>query len=126
MLGTASATARTIAYPMRWVKLTLPWPDRARYPLTTLRLTSSSLAGTLRKLVAVGTSRLAAMFFTMTAPTPLISSPGSSAGSSAGAAAAAGAGVGGGAATGVASGDGAGGAAGVGGLAGCAAAVTER
>ena len=30
---------------MRWVKLTLPWPLRARYPLITLRLTSSSLAG---------------------------------------------------------------------------------
>ena len=40
---------------MRWVKLTLPWPLRARYPLITLRLTSSRRAGTLRKLVAVGT-----------------------------------------------------------------------
>ena len=40
---------------MRWVKLTLPSPVRSRKPLITLRLTSSSLAGTLRKLVAVGT-----------------------------------------------------------------------
>src|SRR4051794_3727924 len=64
---------------MRCVKLTLPSPDRERYPLITLRLTSSSLAGMLRKLVAVGTSRLCSMFLTMTAPTPLISSPGSGA-----------------------------------------------
>src|SRR3954468_21999539 len=60
---------------MRWVKLTLPRPEREREPLMTLRLTSSSLAGTFRKLVAVGTSRLASMFLTITAPTPLISSP---------------------------------------------------
>ena len=50
------------------------------------RLTSSSLAGTSRKLVAVGTSRLASMLATMRAPTPRM-------GASAGAAAAAGGGV---------------------------------
>src|SRR3954468_14129159 len=73
---------------MRWVKLTLPRPEREREPLMTLRLTSSSLAGTLRKLVAVGTSRLASMFLTITAPTPLINSPswpGAGAGAAAGA-----------------------------------------
>ena len=36
------------------------------------RLTSSSLAGTLRKLVAVGTSRLASMLATMRAAAPRI------------------------------------------------------
>src|SRR4051794_38744245 len=36
----------------------------------TLRLTSSSLAGTSRKLVAVGTSRLASMLATMRAAAP--------------------------------------------------------
>ncbi len=42
----------------------------------TLRLTSSSLAGTLRKLVAVGTSRLASMLRTIAAPAPRIGLPG--------------------------------------------------
>ena len=64
----------------------------------TLRLTSSSFAGMLRKLVAVGTSRLADMFLTIAAPTPLISSPGcSSSGFGAGRAGVAGAAVGDGA-----------------------------
>src|SRR3954464_13678069 len=62
---------------MRWVKETLPSPLRWRYPLITLRLTSSSLAGTLRKLVAVGTVRLRAMLAAIVAPTPLIGWPGS-------------------------------------------------
>src|SRR5918994_2469 len=44
----------------------------------TRRLTSSSLAGTLRKLVAVGTSRLASMLVTMRAAAPRSGSPGSS------------------------------------------------
>ena len=43
-----------------------------------LRLTSSSFAGTTRKLVAVGTPRLASMFETITAPAPRIGSPASS------------------------------------------------
>ena len=47
--------ARTTAHPIRWVKLILLRPERARNPLMTLRFTSSSFAGTLRKLVAVGT-----------------------------------------------------------------------
>src|SRR5262245_35054537 len=42
-----------------------------------LRLTSSSLAGTLRKLVAVGTPRLAVMFWTMRAAAPRRGSPAS-------------------------------------------------
>ena len=43
------------------------------------RLTSSSLAGTSRKLVAVGTSRLAAMLVAMSAAAPRSGSPGSAA-----------------------------------------------
>src|SRR6478736_2065078 len=57
---------------MRWVKLTLPPPLRPRNPLTTRRLTSKSLAGTLRKLVAVGTVRLRSMLATTAAPAPRI------------------------------------------------------
>ena len=52
----------------------------------TLRLTSSSLAGTLRKLVAVGTARLRSMLATIAAPAPRIGSPGSSTGVAAGSA----------------------------------------
>src|SRR5690606_30342455 len=44
----------------------------------TRRLTSSSLAGTSRKLVAVGTPRLASMLATMRAAAPRSGSPGSS------------------------------------------------
>src|SRR5829696_4863488 len=66
---------------MRCVKETLPSPLRWRYPLMTLRLTSSSLAGTLRKLVAVGTVRLRAMLAAIAAPAPRIGVPGSWAGS---------------------------------------------
>src|SRR5262245_21611644 len=40
---------------MMWVKLTLPPRDRARWLLMTTRLSMSSLAGTARTLVAVGT-----------------------------------------------------------------------
>src|SRR6476620_7196082 len=40
---------------MRCVKLTLPPLERARWLLTTTRLSMSSLAGTARTLVAVGT-----------------------------------------------------------------------
>ena len=41
---------------MRWVKLTLPPRARRRWLLITMRLSASSLAGTARTLVAVGTS----------------------------------------------------------------------
>jgi hypothetical protein len=44
----------------------------------TRRFTSSSLAGTLRKLVAVGTWRLASMFWTILAATPRSGWPGAS------------------------------------------------
>src|SRR5688572_18169904 len=60
---------------MRWVKLSLPPLVRCRWLLAILRLTSNSLAGTGRTLVAVGTARLAAMFLTMAAPAPRIGSP---------------------------------------------------
>ncbi len=73
-----------------------------------LRLTSSSLAGTWRKLVAVGTPRLASMFCTMRAAAPRIGSPSGSVGASAGA----GAGAAAGAAAGAVAATGAGAAAG--------------
>src|SRR5438552_12606350 len=57
---------------MMWVKLTLPPRLRDRWLLRTLRLTSSSRAGTTRKLVAVGTDRLASMLATMRAAAPRI------------------------------------------------------
>src|SRR5437764_4107628 len=47
---------------MMWVKLTLPPRVRARWLFRTLRLTSSSRAGTTRKDVAVGTPSDASMF----------------------------------------------------------------
>ena len=57
-----STSARTSAYPIRWVKLTLPPRPRARWLLITMRLSTSSLAGTARTLVAVGTASEASMF----------------------------------------------------------------
>ena len=54
MAGTAISPLTT-AYPIRWVKLTLPPVVRNSWLLTMVRLTSSSLAGTTRTLVAVGT-----------------------------------------------------------------------
>ena len=53
-----------------WVKLTLPPWRRRRCPLRTLRLTSSSRAGTVRTEVAVGTSRLASIASTIRAAAP--------------------------------------------------------
>src|SRR3954470_17688693 len=60
---------------MRWVKLIFPAPERPRKPLMIFRLTSSSLAGTSRKLVAVGTVRLRSMLAAIAAPAPRIGSP---------------------------------------------------
>src|SRR5438552_13512033 len=57
---------------MMWVKLTLPPRLRDRWLLRILRLTSSSRAGTTRKLVAVGTARLASMLATIRAAAPRI------------------------------------------------------
>src|SRR5215217_7887710 len=55
---------------MRCVKETLPPRDRARWLLMTMRLSASSLAGTARTLVAVGTLSEASMFWTIRAATP--------------------------------------------------------
>src|SRR5688572_24655138 len=55
---------------MRWVKDTLPPRVRLRWLLRILRLTSRRRAGTTRKLVAVGTPRLASMFWAILAATP--------------------------------------------------------
>ena len=56
---------------MRWVNDTLPPRPRGRWLLMTMRLSMSSLAGTARTLVAVGTSRLASMLVTTRAAGPL-------------------------------------------------------
>src|SRR6476469_4224010 len=55
---------------MMWVKLTLPPRERARWLLMTTRLSISSLAGTARTLVAVGTWRLDSMLVTTRAAAP--------------------------------------------------------
>src|SRR3954447_15248164 len=55
---------------MRWVKDTLPPRERARWLLMTMRLSASSLAGTARTLVAVGTVSERFMFLTTAAAAP--------------------------------------------------------
>src|SRR5215218_4165122 len=55
---------------MRWVKETFPPRDRARWLLMTMRLSASSLAGTARTLVAVGTVSERFMFLTTAADAP--------------------------------------------------------
>src|SRR5436305_9927099 len=55
---------------MRWVKLTLPPRPRSRWLLITMRLSASSLAGTARTLVAVGTVSDSSMLATMRAAIP--------------------------------------------------------
>src|SRR5690242_12195721 len=55
---------------MRCVNDTLPPRDRARWLLITMRLSASSLAGTARTLVAVGTVSETFMFFTTAAAAP--------------------------------------------------------
>src|SRR5450631_468836 len=64
------ARALMSAYPIRWVKLTLPPRLRRRWLLMTTRLSIRSLAGTTRTLVAVGTLRLASMLVTVRAAAP--------------------------------------------------------
>ena len=76
---------------MRWVKLTLAPVVRASWLLRIWRLTSSSLAGTVRTLVAVGTARLASMLATMRAAAPRSATASMGAAPLAGGAAAAGA-----------------------------------
>src|ERR1700678_1059915 len=66
-----SVRARTMAYPMRWVKLTLAPVVRASWLLRICRFTSRRRAGTVRTLVAVGTPRLASMLATMRLAAPL-------------------------------------------------------
>ena len=65
------ASALTRAKPMRWVNETLPPRLRRRWLLITMRLSMSALAGTARRLVAVGTSREVAMLATTRAAGPL-------------------------------------------------------
>src|SRR5437879_8138154 len=60
---------------MRWVTEPLPPRVRPRWLLRMRRLTSSSLAGTTRALVAVGTARLAAMLVAIRACAPLRTAP---------------------------------------------------
>src|SRR6201996_5330292 len=67
--GTA-ASARTTAYPIRWVNETLPPRPRLRWLLMTMRLSMSSLAGMSRTLVAVGRARLLAMLTAVRAAAP--------------------------------------------------------
>src|SRR6516162_6832787 len=62
--------ACTTAYPIRWVNETFPPRPRARLLLITMRLSTRSLAGMARTLVAVGTLRLAAMFSAVRAAAP--------------------------------------------------------
>src|SRR4051812_304379 len=76
---------------MRWVKLTLPPRPRRRWLLMMMRLSMSSLAGTARTLVAVGSSSDCSMLATMRAAMPLsglVSAPAAGAGPVAGLAAA--------------------------------------
>src|SRR4051812_21888800 len=63
-------SAFTSAQPIRWVKDTLPPRARLRWLLMTIRLSISSLTGTCRTLVAVGTERLASMFCAVRAGAP--------------------------------------------------------
>src|SRR6478752_7512764 len=62
--------ARTIAYPIRWVKEIFPPRFRFRKLLITIRLSAINFAGTARTDVAVGTSSEDVMFFTTAAATP--------------------------------------------------------
>src|SRR4051794_13700397 len=63
-------SALTRAQPTRWVNEILPPRARRRWLLMTIRLSQSSLTGTWRTLVAVGTVRLASMFCTVRAGAP--------------------------------------------------------
>src|SRR5574338_894602 len=82
-----SLAACTIAQPMRWVKLTFFGAIR---PFSALRRRSRMATSTSRKLVAVGTARLATMFWTSRADGPLIGVAPSGTDAAAGAAAGAG------------------------------------
>src|SRR2546421_12437205 len=88
------ASALSTANEIRCVKLTLSSPVRARWLFRICRLTSSSLAGTVRTEVAVGTPSEASMFSTIRAVAPRIGTGRSAPSVSAAGAAAAGAGEG--------------------------------
>src|SRR5215470_9797291 len=77
---------------MRWVNEVLPPRPRPRWLLMTMRLSMSSLPGTERTLVAVGTVRLAAMLAAVRADVPRSRTTSASGAGGAGWAAAAGAG----------------------------------
>ena len=55
---------------MRWVNDTLPPRARARWLLMTVRLSQSSLTGTVRTEVAVGTVSETSMFWAVRAGAP--------------------------------------------------------
>ena len=80
-------SALTSAYPMMWVNDTLPPRERDRWLLMTTRLSMSSLAGTERTLVAVGTVSEVSMLATTRAAGPRSGVVFSSAGAGEGAAA---------------------------------------
>ncbi len=63
-------SALTSAHPIRCVNETLPPRALFRWLLITIRLSISSLTGTCRTLVAVGTWRLLSMFCTVRAGAP--------------------------------------------------------
>src|SRR5205085_5027195 len=63
-------SAWTTAHPIMWVKLTFAPRLRARWRFRMLRLVSSSLAGTVRTEVAVGTARDASMYLARVASAP--------------------------------------------------------
>src|SRR4051794_5929044 len=63
-------SALTRAQPTRWVNEILPPRARRRWLLMTIRLSISSLTGTWRTLVAVGTWRLVSMFCAVRAGAP--------------------------------------------------------
>src|ERR1700691_974859 len=69
-MAATAPSALTTANPIRWVNDTFPPRPRARWLLMTMRLSISSLAGTDRTLVAVGTLRLAAMLTAVRAAAP--------------------------------------------------------
>src|SRR6185437_9840601 len=66
----SATSALTTANPIRWVNDTLPPRPRRRWLLMTILLSTSSLAGIARTLVAVGTARLAVMLLTVRAAAP--------------------------------------------------------
>src|ERR1700723_3120127 len=69
MAGTPPS-AFTPGNPIRWLNATFPPRPRARWLLITMRLSISSLAGTVRTLVSVGTLSVEAMLTAVRAAAP--------------------------------------------------------